>query len=31
MRTIEEECDDFDILWSDGGLPPERIQRMKPF
>ncbi len=31
MRTLEEDCDDFDIIWSDGGQPPERIQRMKPF
>lgn len=31
MRLNEEDCDDFDLLWCDLGLPPERIMRMKPY
>jgi hypothetical protein len=31
MRLSEEDCDDYDLLWCDLGLPPERIMRMKPF
>lgn len=31
MRVTEEDIDDFDLLWSDHGIPPERIMRMKPY
>ena len=31
MRVIEEDIDDFDLLWCDHGLPPERIMRMKSY
>jgi len=31
MRLAEEDCDDFDLLWCDLTLQPERIMRMKPF
>jgi len=31
MRTNEEDCDDCDLIWVDGGLPLERRMRMKPF
>ena len=31
MRTIEEDIDDFDLLWCDHCLPPDRIMRMKSY
>ena len=31
MRVIEDDIDDFDLLWCDHGLPPERIMRMKSY
>jgi len=31
MRVVEEDIDDFDLLWCDHGLPPERIMRMKSY
>ena len=31
MRTVEEDIDDFDLLWCDHCLPPDRIMRMKSF
>lgn len=31
MRIEEADTDDFDILWCDHGLPPERIMRMKAY
>jgi hypothetical protein len=31
MKTSEEDCEDYDLIWVDLGLPPERIMRMKPY
>ena len=31
MRVIEEEGEDYDIFWSDGGIYPEKLQKLKPF
>jgi len=31
MKVFEDDVEDFDLLWCDHGLPPERIMRMKSF
>ena len=31
LRVQEEESDEFDILWSDAGIPAERLQKLKPY
>jgi hypothetical protein len=31
MRTSEEDCDDFDLIWVDLAIAPERLMRMKPY
>ena len=31
MKVTEEDIDDFDLLWSDHGIPNERIMRMKSY
>ena len=31
MRIVEDpDCEDFDIVWADHGLPSEKLQRLKP-
>lgn len=31
MKIQEEESEDFDIFWSDTGIPPEKLQRLKSY
>lgn len=31
MKVYEDDCDDFDIFWSDTGMPPEKLQKLKPY
>jgi len=30
-KTNIDDNDDWDVCWSDGGVQPERLMKMKPF
>jgi hypothetical protein len=31
MRVIEEQdCEDFDLVWADHGIPNDKLARLKP-
>lgn len=31
MRVCEDDVEDFDLFWSDTAMPPEKLQRLKPY